>query len=182
MVSLTLGGYDAAMFVSTPITFDMIFNPDLRGLIVNLTSIEYRSSTPRQSIPLLTSAMTVLVDSQAVDMWLPLDVCSRFEQAFDLSYDSAINRYIIDRSSHQVLQNSTASVVFTLRGREGALVDITLPYASFDLKLSSPIVNTTAYYFPLRRSNSTYQMDLILGRTFLQEAWVVELGQGKCSR
>jgi hypothetical protein len=49
-------------------------------------------------------------------------------------------------------------------------INITLPYAAFDLNASWPLVSSTAPYFPLKRAiNDT----IVLGRTFFQEAYVI---------
>jgi hypothetical protein len=46
-----------------------------------------------------------------------------------------------------------------------------LPYAAFDLQVGQPFYNTSRRYFPIRRAPSE---DLyVLGRTFLQEAYLV---------
>ena len=54
----------------------------------------------------------------------------------------------------------------------GQTVNITLPYASFDLQLTQfyPGINQTTQYFPLRRAANDTQHTL--GRTFLQESYI----------
>jgi hypothetical protein len=64
------------------------------------------------------------------------------------------------------------NVTFTLGNQltGGPTVDIVLPYASFDLRISAPLYNGNTTYFPLRPApnDQTYT----LGRVFLQEAYV----------
>jgi len=50
-------------------------------------------------------------------------------------------------------------------------VNITLPYAAFDLTASAPLVNSTTRYYPLKRAANSTQY--LLGRTFLQEAFLI---------
>lgn len=52
-------------------------------------------------------------------------------------------------------------------------MNITLPYASFDLQLTQfyPGINQTTQYFPLRRAANDNQYTL--GRTFLQESYII---------
>jgi hypothetical protein len=50
-------------------------------------------------------------------------------------------------------------------------VQITLPFAAFDLSVKWPIVETETPYFPIRRAANDTQYTL--GRTFLQEAYVI---------
>ena len=49
-----------------------------------------------------------------------------------------------------------------------------MPYAAFDLNASWPIYDNATSYFPIRRSPSDDHNALhILGRTFLQEAYII---------
>lgn len=93
-----------------------------------------------------------------------------FEDAFGLTYNDTINRYLVNNTLREQLQSRNPSISFIL-GNDisgGANVNITLPYQAFDLTLDKPIVNSTQYYFPLRRAANDTQTTL--GRAFLQEA------------
>jgi hypothetical protein len=60
----------------------------------------------------------------------------------------------------------------TGNGNSSDRLDITLPYAAFDLKASPPLAgNQTFYYFPLKQAANETQYTL--GRTFLQEVYVL---------
>jgi hypothetical protein len=50
-------------------------------------------------------------------------------------------------------------------------VNITFPYAAFDLTASSPLVDNTTRFFPLKRAVNESQYTL--GRAFFQEAYVI---------
>lgn len=106
-------------------------------------------------------------------MWLPPAACQQFEAAFGITWDPIHNLYLINDTTHATLVKSNPSVVFELANSlsGGASINITLPYASFDLQASSPLMKTTSKYFPLQRAadDSSYT----LGRTFLQEAYMV---------
>ena len=106
-------------------------------------------------------------------IYLPLESCQAFENAFGLTYDDEVRLYTVDDSLHQSLTTSNPNITFELGNSltGGPTVDIVLPYASFDL-LASPrrgVVNATKY-FPLKRAANESQYTL--GRTFLQEAYV----------
>ncbi|KAG0648252.1 hypothetical protein D0Z07_5497, partial [Hyphodiscus hymeniophilus] len=53
----------------------------------------------------------------------------------------------------------------------GETISINLPYAAFDLQATYPIFPNATNYFPLRRAAN--QSQYTLGRTFLQEAYVI---------
>ena len=86
-----------------------------------------------------------------------------------LQYDNTTELYLVNDTLHSQLLNQGANVTFTLTNVTGqVLVDIVLPYQSFDLIANYPLVQNTTRYFPLKRSQNSTQNTL--GRTFLQEA------------
>ncbi|MCJ1383430.1 hypothetical protein MMC17_006544 [Xylographa soralifera] len=99
---------------------------------------------------------------------------NRFEEVFDLAWNEESNLYLVNETLHETLLTRNASITFTLsneRSKPNSTVDIVLPYASFDLTASYPLVADAAtYYFPLRRAENETQFTL--GRTFLQEAYL----------
>jgi len=110
-----------------------------------------------------------LVDSTVPHMWLPQDACKAFEQAFGLIWDPVHSLYTVNDTAHKTLLQENPSVIFELsNSNSGPSVNITLPYASFDLTANYPLVKSQTRFFPLQRGsdNSKYT----LGRTFLQES------------
>lgn len=181
--SLTLGGYDAAMFQPTSITFP--FNADMtRDLTVGIQSIRttnLTSSDPQSGleVEMMPQPIYALIDSTLPDFWLPTAACQAFESAFNLTFDSTANRYFLSASQHTFLATMNPSVSLNL-GPDASpgtqSVNITLPYAAFDLSASWPIVDDVASpdgqrYFPLRRAANESQHRL--GRVFLQETYLV---------
>ena len=125
---------------------------------------------------LLSSSNPViaLIDSTVPHLWLPRSVCDAFEQAFGLTYDPNTDLYIFnDSAKHSQLLQDKPSVVIALGNDNdpSCLVQITIPIAALDLEASYPIHANTTPYFPLRRAANDSQY--ILGRAFLQEAYVV---------
>lgn len=167
--SLTLGGYDPNRFEPTNTTFT--FNSDIqRDLLVDLKAITTDKSSPSNLLP--DGQISIYLDSTVSTIWLPESACKAFEQAFDLTFDNLTQRYIVNDTLHETLTNLNPSVTFTLVNKTGSEVDITLPYAAFDLTASFPIVEngTTEHYFPLQRAANDTQYTL--GRTFFQEAYL----------
>jgi hypothetical protein len=142
---------------------------DLKDLGVQVQSITMFDKLTASS--LLPTAIPALLDSSFPYIWLPLESCLFFERAFGLTWDSSTQLYLVNESLHDALVLQNATLVFTLSNINGSSVNITFPYAAFDLTASSPLVPNTTRYFPLKRAANTTQY--VLGRTFFQEAYVV---------
>ena len=177
--SLTLGGYDASRIIPNDLTF--IFAPDNeRDLVVGLVGLS-ASVASKKEVDLLAGIgpsrrndVTMFIDSTVAELYFPLEICQAFESAFGLQYDEATDLYLVDDALHQSLLTQNPSVTFTLGQQysSDATVQITLPYAAFDLEASPPyrgLANKTRF-FPIRRGNGSG--DWVLGRTFLQEAYL----------
>ena len=167
--SLTLGGYDSSRFTPNNYTFN--FAADIsRDLVVALQSIQYSDSSTKNKELLPSGSILTFIDSTVPHIWLPLDACRAFEDAFGIVYDNQTQLYLVNNTLHSTLTTRNANVSFIMGNnvQGGPTVNITFPYAAFDLQVSAPIVNTTQRYFPLRRAANDSQYTL--GRTFLQES------------
>lgn len=175
LASLVLGGYDTSKFVPNDQTFTFAADND-RDIVVAIQSI----STPSQlesnptATELLPNAVYAYIDSSVPQIWLPAAACQVFEQEFSLVYDNSSKLYLVNDALHETLlqrnPNITFSLARTLSG--GSTVQITLPYAAFDLQARPPyrgLANATRY-FPLQQAQNDTQYTL--GRTFLQEAYI----------
>ncbi|KAL9620968.1 MAG: hypothetical protein Q9204_008159, partial [Flavoplaca sp. TL-2023a] len=100
------------------------------------------------------------------------DACKAFETELGLVYNETYNLYFLDEALHQTLLNINPQFTFRLGNDKLSepSVDITLPYASFDLVAKPPLLPNATSYFPLRRGNDS---QITLGRAFLQEAYVM---------
>ncbi|KAK8177759.1 aspartic peptidase domain-containing protein [Phyllosticta citrichinensis] len=172
LASLTLGGYDSSRFTPNDLTFS--FAPDNeRDVVVGLQAITADSSgQPTQA--LLPKPVTMYIDSIVPEIWLPVESCEKFEQAFGLVYDVGTDLYLVNETLHQELLSMDPNITFTL-GRTtsgGRTIDIVLPYAAFDLTAQPPYrgLANSSLYFPLRRGSNSTQY--VFGRTFLQEAYL----------
>ena len=166
--SLTLGGYDTTRFVQNNVTFP--FGPDTnRDLLVPIRSI----TSDAASEPLLSTVIYAYIDSLVPHIWLPLNACQAFEQAYGLIYNETAELYFVNDTLHDKLTSQNPNVTFTLGPAvaEGATVDIVMQYRSFDLMAEYPIVNNATRYFPLKQAQNDSQFTL--GRTFLQDAYVI---------
>ena len=168
--SLTLGGYDTSRFVPNEVSFPFA-RAQTRQLVVGLQSITYSDSKNEKS--LLSEGILALVDSTVPYIWLPQTACEAFESAFGISWDPIHNLYTVDGATHNELVETNPSVGFQLVNSHsgGPSVNITLPYASFDLNASYPLTRNETRYFPLQRAPDANSFTL--GRTFLQEAYII---------
>jgi hypothetical protein len=168
--SLTLGGYDSTRFKPSNVSFS--FGADFsRDLLVRLRSITYDTFG---SPPLLASGIDIFLDSMVTQMWLPVEVCQQFEQAFNLTWNATAALYTLDKSTHSALLAKNPSFTFTIANgsnSEDSTVDIVFSYAAFDLNISQPYVDTEQRYFPLKQAQNSSQY--VLGRVFLQEAYII---------
>ena len=113
--------------------------------------------------------IAAFVDSTIPYFYLPLDICQKFESAFGITWNNDVQAYLINDTQHRALEAQNASVTSTLSNLTvGRPVNISLPYAAFDLVADYPLVIDSSRYFPLMRAANESQYTL--GRTFLQEA------------
>jgi Eukaryotic aspartyl protease len=169
--SLTIGGYDSTRMDMT------------RNLTMVAGSDTYRPML--LGIEKITSGSTELLDAPIIaglnsiisHLWLPISACQRFESVFGLVWNSTYELYIVNETQHSALLAQDASITFTLSAgteqKKDDRLNITLPYAAFDLTAKPPYagLNESVHYFPLKQAANNTQY--ILGRTFLQETYMI---------
>ncbi|PQE10187.1 eukaryotic aspartyl protease protein [Rutstroemia sp. NJR-2017a WRK4] len=182
-VSLTLGGYDENRLVDHDISFEL--NPSSQPQVyVNSISVASNIGSGNSiSLVSTTDRISANIDSSTPYLWLPPTVCNRFAEALGLTYNKTLNLYTFDANTSQHTNLSESEINFTFLlsdlGSSTKLVNITLPYAAFDLRLTFPFIpNTTygsddasKYYFPLAQASNEAQYTI--GRAFLQEAYLI---------
>ncbi|KAL8716606.1 MAG: hypothetical protein Q9225_006076 [Loekoesia sp. 1 TL-2023] len=168
--SLTLGGYDASRLKPNDVSFSFLSQLQ-RQLSVPIQGISVTNSMANSE--LLTEGIYALVDSTVPHLWLPLSVCQAFEDALGIVFDPITTLYLVNDTQHDALLKQNAEVTFSLATslNGGSVINITLPYASFDLEADYPLVNSRRRYFPLRRAKDETQYTL--GRVLLQEAFLI---------
>jgi len=189
--SLTLGGYDANRFESHNVSFDLDPNQNAVAAINEITVSARPLSTSNTGTGWSTNPLTLLgpgdadlfsIDSSTPFIWLPETVCTRFEKALGLVYDTNLQLYTFgnNASQHQALINWNMTFNFAIADLPGSakVVNISLPYSAFDLQLSYPFPglnatssSPTTNYFPLRKAANSSQYTI--GRSFLQEAYLI---------
>lgn len=167
--SLVIGGYDASRFDSErtkTFRFGHDDNDKFTVSVGNITAV----GTLQESVSLLTEGITASIDSTLPYLWLPTEVCDRFQAAFGLVYDAHTQMYLVNDTIHDRLRQLNPKISLTLHDdadtEDAVLID--LPYAAFDLQASWPLMENKTNYFPVRRAMNNRQHTL--GRAFLQEA------------
>jgi hypothetical protein len=168
--TLILGGYDTSKFENTSSTYDF-FSDQTRDLTVQVSSIATNVSGKTNLLP--SGPINLLIDSSVAEIYLPATACQAFESAFNLTYNNTAGLYLVNDTLHENLLASNPSVTFTIEAAVsgGSSFNVTLPYAAFDLTAEYPLVSNSSSYFPLKRAANDTQYTL--GRTFLQEAYIV---------
>lgn len=167
--SLTLGGHDTSLYVPNALSVSFN-NQTTQDLTINVNKITLATSTGNRTLS--PSSFSAFIDSTTPYMWLPIEVCKLFEDAFGITWDEESQLYLVDAKLTKKIADMNPTVAFTLTNSTSkVLIDIALPYQAFDLIAKPPLVKTLTHYFPLKRAANASQ--ITLGRTFLQEAYVV---------
>lgn len=174
--SLVLGGYDTSRFdPNTTLNLPMPSNQN-STLVVHVQAIHLHGQTPVVATwlpPPGTGSLTFRIDSILPQIWLPIEACAIFEQAFGLVWNTTLAFYILDDATRSRLLKENPSVTFSVSdggGRSATVKNFTLPYSAFDHQLFPPLVIESFYYFPLKRAANPLQY--LLGRVFLQETYI----------
>jgi hypothetical protein len=179
-MSLTLGGYDENRFVPNNVSFTLnpSMNPEV--YISSITTTDGNGTTTE--LVNAAAKISAVIDSSTPYLWLPAWSCQHFADYFGLTYNETLNLYVYNSTAqHDMLAASGSTFLFSLSDVSASpeLVNITLPFAAFDLKLTFPAIegtdpgdsDSTMAYFPLRQATSDDQYTI--GRAFLQEAYII---------
>ena len=148
--SLTLGGYDKSRFVEHDGSWPI---DETNDLAVTLQSITMIAGSDNEG--LLPTPITISIDSALPYIWLPQQAYAEFEIAFGLVWNDAAQLYLINDTQHKTLLQQNASLIFNLGGSGDNNVNITLPYAAFDLTANEPLGGLTKRneIFPSQKSS-----------------------------
>ena len=172
--SLVLGGYDKTRLDSSNLTVALGGEKN-QTLGVSVQSIVAQNAFGGTiSLSTSSSPLVATIDSAVSQLWLPQSVCDLFAQAFGLTYDSSTGLYLVNGTIHSQLLDMKPSVTFAIGANDtaqtSATTNVVLPYSAFNLQAGIPIYNFSTNYFPIRVAANETQY--VLGRTFLQEAYV----------
>lgn len=122
-----------------------------------------------------TKGFWATIDSTLPYLLLPDEVCDRFALRFNLQYNNRTNFYTLNSTGAANNEQQNGTVTFKLgsnpSGSGADFTSIKLPYKAFELEYFDPEnPDDRTPYFPIRRSNNGR---FVLGRTFLQEAYII---------
>lgn len=147
-----------------------------RDLVVGVRDITATGfALTSNPVSLLPSPILSFIDAGVPHIWLPQAACDLIATAFNLTYNDALDLYLIGPTIRSQLLSQNISLTFNLAVdlTSTSTIEIVFPYAAFDLLLTPdyPGINTTTMYFPIRRAKNDTQYTL--GRTFLQQAYLI---------
>jgi len=169
--SLVLGGFDSSITpnLSSPVNF-AFSKTTAQSLVVKLASISLGDGLDAPT-PLLATPIDAVLDTSYPYFDLPQAACDMFAASFGLIQNNATGLFSVNSSLYTKLQDSNPSIIFTLKKDVSSktAINISLPYASFDLVGNEPFAADATRYFPIRVAKNESQA--ILGRAFFQEAY-----------
>ncbi|KAI0419143.1 aspartic peptidase domain-containing protein [Xylaria grammica] len=197
-MSLTLGGYDANRFEPHNVQFSLNATTRQPQVLVRAitASVSDVGQAPTEwsdqstSLSAFNESMTAMIDSSTPYLWLPTAVCDRFASALNLTWNETFGLYLFSDNDSLERYRSAPDLGFTFTfssadntGNFGSptnmsgIVNITVSANAFIQSLQYPFKNLIDYgapaipYFPLKRAENGSQ--LIIGRSFLQEAYII---------
>ncbi|GBF66294.1 hypothetical protein TMEN_9014 [Trichophyton mentagrophytes] len=183
--SLTFGGFDRSRFIPNEVS--LFLSPDNLPA-VTIKSVKVKTGPMSNSRSLtgdltidLSSSGTFVIDSSTPFLWFPEQICDSLAGKLGLIYNDTLDLYTYgpNISTYDAIAGSNVSFTFTVSDLPDSSksVNITLPFAAFDHKLTYPYPGLDQNqsseglrYFPLRRT--TDPKKLTIGRVFLQEAYL----------
>lgn len=134
--------------------------PDVaRRFIVSLVSTSFYETVVTPNSP-----ASMFIDSTVPFLYLPLEMCKAFEDAFGLTWNATSQLYNIDDPSAVIDTNVTLQIA----NQDDNRVNISIPFSAFNLTATYPLSDSSVSYFPLQQAANSTQYTL--GRVFLQEA------------
>jgi hypothetical protein len=179
-----LGGYDANRMVRNSVIFP--FHDDVERVHtvwIERMSLQRHGSTLEDG-QLIGSNQPVRdiqshLESNRPFIYLPPEVCDQISNMLGLDYNKKLDFYLVSNQTYTRLTNTiqpnlTFSITPITRSNNPVPpVNITLPYTSLILKLDYPFADYSkpTWYVPIRAATNPKQY--VLGRTFLQNAYLV---------
>lgn len=198
--SLTFGGYDANRFRPHSEIFymqDGIPVVNVRGIQAwkpSVDSVPTHWNSTSEVLVRVNDSITAIIDTTTPYIWLPSAICDRFAAAFNLTWDEKSSFYRLGNTTEEnnaqynnFYLNTDLNFTFSLSDvsnndtfgdplNQDGVVNITVPMAAFIQPMDFPFADikfgeSRIPFFPLRRALN--DSILILGRSFMQEAYIV---------
>lgn len=140
-----------------------------RDIVVGVQLIIFSGTS---AFALLPTPVYTFIESTDPNIWLPLEPCMLFEQAFGLTWDNNTSKYLINATLYtsNLALNPTVTFRLPVNTSGGSTASIVFPFNAFAPRAAYLFVTDAAYYFSLKPAANATQYTL--GRTFLQEAYL----------
>ena len=179
--SLVLGGYEpergnrsfvvSNVFGIDKVHFDITNSENRLAMDLSMVFATRAANDSMEVQALLGATLEAAINTTDSFILFPPEICDRFVDLFNLTYDARTNLYLVDQSSRLIQEEST-NITFVLgnSSHPGDEVRIVLPYSSFIFEAGTPWYDKPTAYFSIRPTEDDSGSTVILGRTFLQEA------------
>jgi hypothetical protein len=176
--SLYWGGYDSSRLLGPPITSntDTFTLRDI-SLTVSSGGGAYLNNSANSTIPIFSgssSPLTAKPDPGPPYLYLPQSVCDAIATHLPVSFNKDFNLYTWDTSSSAYTEiiSSPHAITFTFDSAIGSGTNINVPFALLNLTLDYPLASPSVQYFPCSPYSPSSGSPYILGRAFLQAAFI----------
>jgi hypothetical protein len=178
--SLYWGGYDSSRLLAPPITSnnDSFTLQDI-SLTVSSGGGAYLNNTSNSTISVLSGVtgqnLVAKPDPAPPYLYLPQTVCDSIAQHIPVSWNKAFNLYTwnTDDAAYKSILSSPHSLTFTFSSAVGSgSTNINVPFALLNLTLDYPLASPPIQYFPCSPYTPPAGSPYILGRAFLQAAFI----------
>jgi hypothetical protein len=178
--SLYWGGYDSARLLGPAITSnnDSFTLRDI-SLTVSSGGGAYLNNTSNSTISVLSavSGQTLVAkpDPGPPYLYLPQAVCDAIAQHIPVSWNKAFNLYTwnTDDAAYKSILSSPHSLTFSFSSAVGSgSTNINVPFALLNLTLDYPLASPSIQYFPCSPYEPSSGAPYVLGRAFLQAAFI----------
>lgn len=180
--ALVFGGYHSDRVVPNNHKFPLPTHDEPLTVTVQdiaITAFEGESDKKMIIAQQITRPFPAVLDSTTPYIYLPQEAYSRILEHFNLTLDSSTGHILLSEEQKHSFEAQGFSLVFKISGYANKqlitlrdTVQIVLPPSSLIMQLDFPHVPAPAWYLPIRIGNVSIS-NYVLGRTFLQEAYLV---------
>ncbi|KAH7393898.1 hypothetical protein DE146DRAFT_679211 [Phaeosphaeria sp. MPI-PUGE-AT-0046c] len=177
--SLIIGGYDKGRLIGpytafnkAPLLLDVSIGvatggspwdfKERKGLLISNTS--------------QVTTLSVLPDPRQTYLHLPGNTCMEISKYIPIKFDNTLKYWLwnTEDSKYKTIVNSPAYLGFTFPPAPGASSNVTIkvPFSLLNLTLDAPITKKPVAYFPCLSYEPPSGSPYILGRAFLQAAFI----------
>lgn len=179
MGSLIFGGYDKGRLIGPYTAFNKV--PILLDISIGVAT----GGSPwdfKEKKGLLMSnksqitTVSALPDPRQAYLHLPGKTCEEIAKYIPIKFDSTLKYWLweTDNPTYKTIINAPTYLGFTFPPAPGAIANVTIkvPFSLLNLTLDAPITKKPTAYFPCQAYEPPTGLTYVLGRSFLQAAFI----------